>query len=214
MSDLEDLEKLIPIDQVAAKLGVDEATARSAVNAALPALVGGLHANAQDPAGAASLSKALATKDPSSILGGVSLDDVDDTDGAKIVKNIFGANQDQVIATLGSTGKASSNLLGKLLPILAPIVMAYIANKVTTSLGSKTTSTTKPTTTATTAATQQESGGGLTDVLGSILGGGSSGSSGASSGGLGSILGGLLGGGSSGGGIGDILGGLLGGGKK
>jgi uncharacterized protein YidB (DUF937 family) len=51
-----------------------------------------------------------------------------------------------------------------------------------------------------------QGGGGLTDILGSLLGGGQAG------GGLGGGLGGLLGGGQTGGGMGGGLGGLLGGG--
>lgn len=57
-------------------------------------------------------------------------------------------------------------------------------------------------------------GGGLEDILGSVLGGGGGGQSGGGGGGLGDILGGVLGGGgqSGGGGLGDILGSVLGGG--
>lgn len=214
MSGLDDLVSIIPIDQIAARLGVDRDTARSAVDAALPALVGGLQANAEDPAGAASLSKALATKDPSLIAGGVSLDDVDDADGAKIVSNVFGPNQDQVIAALGSTGKADGGLLSKLLPILAPIVMAFLAKKVFG--GSKAEPAATPTSSLPGADRAEPSGGGLGDILGSVLGGGSS--SGGSGGGLGDILGSVLGGGSGSGGglggLGDVLGGLLGAGKR
>jgi uncharacterized protein YidB (DUF937 family) len=55
-------------------------------------------------------------------------------------------------------------------------------------------------------------GGGLGDILGNVLGGGSS-PRGSSSGGLGDLLGGALGGGAAAGGLGGILGGLLGGGQ-
>jgi len=77
---------------------------------------------------------------------------------------------------------------------------------------------------------QQQGGGGIGDILGSVLGGGSGGGlgnvlssvlGGGSGGGLGNVLGSVLGGGGqqqqqqqqqqSGGGIGDILGGLFGG---
>lgn len=194
MSELEDLERLVPMDQVAAALGVDAATARSAVSTALPALVGGLQANAQDPGGASSLLGALTGKDTSLLSGGVSLDDVDTDDGAKIVRHIFGDNQDRVVAALGSTGTASSSILSKLLPILAPIVMTYIANKIA-GAGAKTAEpAAAPTTPPTAAPAGQPSAGGLGDVLGSILGGASSTGTGGL-GGLGSILGGLLGGG-------------------
>ena len=182
MSELQEIENLVPVDQVAAELGVDPATAQAAISQALPALVGGMHANAQDPGGASSLFSALQGKDTSLLSGGVSLADVDRQDGEKIVHHIFGDNQDQVVAALGSTGQASPGLLQRLLPILAPIVMAYIAKKVTGGGGAA-----APTTPA-----EPGSSGGLGGILGSILG---EGSGGGGLGGLGSILGGLLGGG-------------------
>ena len=46
---LDDILGQLPIDQIAGQLGVDQQTARSAVDLALPALVGGLQANAQAP---------------------------------------------------------------------------------------------------------------------------------------------------------------------
>ena len=55
MAAYDDIIANIPISDLAARLGVDEATARSAVDEALPALLGGMGANAQDAAGAASL---------------------------------------------------------------------------------------------------------------------------------------------------------------
>ncbi|WP_421734589.1 DUF937 domain-containing protein [Cellulomonas sp.] len=197
MAALDDLTATIPIDQLAAKLGVDTATAQRAVDAALPALLGGLEANAQDPAGAASLSAALGAKDPALVEGGVDLDQVDTDDGAKIVRNVFGSNQDQVVAALGSDARTpDQSIIAKVLPLLAPIVMAFLAKKLAGRSGS-------------TQSGATEGGGGLGDVLGGVLGG-------SAGGGLGSVLGGMLGGGGSSGGIdiGGILGGLLGGGKR
>lgn len=64
------------------------------------------------------------------------------------------------------------------------------------------------------AATQgdQQGGGGLGDLLGSVLKGAQGG--GQSGGGLGDVLGSVLGGGKSGGGLGDVLGSVLGGGNQ
>lgn len=193
MASLDELLAQIPIGQIASKLGVDEETARSAVTRALPTLVGGLEANAQDPAGAASLENALQQHSSSGLLdGGVDIDQVDETDGAKIVSNVFGDKKNDVASALGGiSGGADSSLVSKVLPILAPIVLAYLAKKYTGG--------------------QSSGGGGIGDLLGSVLGGATNGS--GSGGGLGGLLGGILGGG-SGGGIGDLLGGLLGGGKK
>ena len=59
MSSIDDILANIPINSLADQLGVDPATAESAVREALPALVGGMQANAADPQGAASLAGAV-----------------------------------------------------------------------------------------------------------------------------------------------------------
>ncbi len=220
MSELDEIIGNLPMADIAAKLGVDEPTARSAVDKALPTLVAGMGANATDPAGAASLEEALAQHDPKLVQGGVNLADVDEGDGEKIVKNVFGGNTDQVAQALhANSGGGIGAAVVKLLPILAPIVMSFLAGKAQN----------KQQTGG--ARADGGGGGGIGDILGGLLGGGGAsgagrsgagGSTGGGSagGGLGDILGGLLGGGAaggssgSGGGLGDVLGGLLGGGKR
>jgi hypothetical protein len=190
MSELDDLLSQIPMDQLAQQLGVDEQTAERAARQALPALLAGMNANAQDPAGAASLANALGQHDDALLDGGVSLDHVDTNDGDKIVGNVFGDSRDQVVTRLGgggglggSSGIAGgdmSGLVAKLLPILAPIVMSFLAKRFLK--GGRA------------GAPGSSSGGGLGDLLGGLLGGGGQGGQGGQ-GGLGDLLGGLLGGG-------------------
>ena len=184
---LDDILGQLPVDQIAAQLGVDPDTARSAVDHALPALVSGMQANAQDEAGAASLATALSQHDnglADALLGGsTGLDAVDTADG------------DQVVSQLAGASGVGSGLMSKILPMLAPIVMSMIAKRI---FGG--------------GAQQGSGGGGLGDVLGNVLGGGQQSSGG---GGLGDVLGSVLGGGqSSGGGLGSILGSVLGGGQQ
>ena len=197
MSALEDILADIPMDQLAAELGVDEATAEQAARQAIPALLGGMQANAEDPAGARSLAGALGDHPSDLIDGGVNLDQVDANDGEKIVGNIFGPNQDQVANTLGGNlGGQAGGLIQRLLPILAPIVLAYLSKRL---IGQR-----------------QDSG--HDDPLGSILGGGATRSSNP----LNDLLSSMLGGGATAGGssqspdgsILDILGGLLGSGRR
>jgi hypothetical protein len=192
MTAVDDILSRIPLSDLAARLGVDEATAEQATRQALPALLGGIQANTDDPGGAASFASAVQQHDNDLAEGGVNLDDVDEKDGERIVGHVFGDNHGQVVQQLGTTGgpSAGQDLMRQLLPILAPIVMAYLAKR----LGGGT------------AGGQQ---GGIGDVLGSILGGlaGAQGGAqgGAQQGGLGGVLGG---------GLGDLLGGLLGGGRR
>ena len=49
MSAVDDILADIPMDQLAAQLGVDEATAEQATRQAIPALLGGMQANAEIP---------------------------------------------------------------------------------------------------------------------------------------------------------------------
>jgi hypothetical protein len=195
MSQFDEIMQQVPVGQLAQRFGVDESQVRSATEQALPALVGGLKANADDPERANSITSALAQHS-----GTVpnDLDQVDTEDGQKIVGHIFGGNTDEVVSRLGSTGAASPDLVQKLLPVLAPIVMSWLANR----LGGS---------------------GGLGGVLGGLLGqeqgaGAAAPSTGQSSGGLQDVLGSILGGhaesGSQGGPLGGLLGGLLGQGRR
>lgn len=209
MSAVDEIMQQIPLSQLASQLGTDEQTAGAAMQQAIPALLGGLQANAQDPAGAASLEGALSDHSAGLIDGGVDLAEVDPADGQKIVGNIFGHQTDGVAQTLGGLGGAhQSDLMKKLLPILAPIVMSYVVKRIGGA---------GPT------AAGGAGGGLLGSILGGALGGGSAGGSGG--GGLSDLLGGMLGGSadssppgtpqkSSGHAMIDILGGMLGGGRR
>jgi hypothetical protein len=207
MAGLDDLFAEIPVQDIASKLGVDEGEVNSAIQTLVPALVGGLQHNVQsDDIDSSKLESAVNTQAASGLLdGGVSVDQVDQHEGDKIVANIFGGNDsNQVASALAGGGAGSSNLLKQLLPILAPIVLAYIGKQLTKGGGGAAPAQPQA---------QASGGGGLGDVLGSILGGGGGGGNNA----LGSILGSVLGGGGgqsgAGGALGDILGGLLGGKK-
>lgn len=192
MSAVDEILSQLDVDQLAQQVGADPAEVEQAARTALPALLGGLDANASDPAGAASLSEALAQHDGSLIDGGVDLAQVDQAEGEKIAHHIFGDNQDQVLNQLaGVGGGASKGIVGKLIPILAPIVLSWLAKKVLGGGGAGG---------AATAPSAGAGGGGMGDILGQVLGGATKGTQ---SGGqdTGSI-------------ISDVLGGLLGGGRR
>jgi hypothetical protein len=207
MSELDDLINQIPVADVASKLGANEGEVNNAIRTLVPALVGGIQQNVDakdiDSSG---LESAVTQQGASGLLdGGVNVDQVDAKQGDQLVAKIFGGNDsDQVASALAGTAAGGSDLIKKLLPIITPIVLAYIAKKLTQGSAPAPTQGSAP---APTQQSAQPSGGGLSDVLGSILGG----QSGANNP-LGSILGSVLGG-DKGGAIGDILGGLLRGGK-
>ncbi|KAA0083702.1 DUF937 domain-containing protein [Mycolicibacterium sp. P9-64] len=209
MAGLDDLFAEIPVKDIASKLGADEGEVNTAIRTLVPALVGGVQHNVQaDDIDSSNLESAVTAQGASGLLdGGVSVDQVDEQEGNKLVANIFGGNDSgQVASALAGTGAGGSDLIKKLLPILAPIVLAYIGKQLTKGSGSAAPAGNQP--------QSAPSGGGLGDILGSILGGASGGGGGGNNP-LGSILGSVLGGGSGGQGnaIGEILGGLLGGKK-
>ncbi|WP_029112787.1 DUF937 domain-containing protein [Mycobacterium sp. URHB0044] len=205
MPGLDELFNQIPTQQIASRLGADEGEVNSAIHTLVPLLVGGLQQNAQDPDSASTIENAASTHAASGLLdGGVSVDQVDEADGSKAVAKIFGGNDTgQVASALAGGGAGRGDLIQKLLPILAPIVLAYIGKQLSNRGGG-----------AAAEPQAQGSGGGLGDILGSILSGAGGGGGGGNDNPLGSILGSVLGGGGQGGGaLGDILGGLLGGKK-
>lgn len=196
MAGLDDLFAQIPIQDIADKLGADSGEVNNTIQTLVPVLVSSLTQNAQDPGQADNLANAAsgfaAQGLLDNVLGG------NHSEGQQLISTIFGGNDtDQVASALSGAGAGNNDLLQKLLPIIAPIVLAYIGKQLA---GNKA----EP-------AGQQASGGGLGDVLGGILGGMASGG-GAKNQSMGSILGNMLGG-KTGGAIGDILGGLLGGKK-
>ncbi|MGG5175895.1 DUF937 domain-containing protein [Pseudarthrobacter sp. J1763] len=132
MTALEDILGKLPIDQIAQMLGTDSASAQAAVEAAVPTLLAGMQNNAQDPSAAANLESALTQHQNDLSDGEIDAAQVDTTDGEKIVSHVFGGQQDQVASQLAGAanlGGAGGTLISKVLPILAPIVMSWLASK-------------------------------------------------------------------------------------
>jgi len=200
MANLDELFSQIPTQQIANMLGVDAGEVDGVVKTLVPVLVGSLHQNAQDADTAAKIQSAADNHAASGLLdGGVDANQVDQTQGNTEISRIFGGNDtSQVASTLGNAGVGNSDLIRRVLPLLAPIVLAYIGKQLTQKRAAPATAGVPPT-------QQAAGGGGLADVLGSILG--ASGGGGGNP--LGSILGSVLGG-KQGGALGDVLGSLLG----
>ncbi|HRP89117.1 MAG TPA: DUF937 domain-containing protein [Edaphocola sp.] len=157
------------IGNIAQKFGLDQSQAASAVQAAIPMIMGGLGKNAQNEDGASSLFNALGSHSPNVLdniqgfFGGDS--DAAQKDGAGILGHIFGNQVEDVQNGVAKSSGLSLAKVGPIIAMLAPLVMSYLSkqkqsNNVTQS-------------------------GGLGDLLGSLTGGTQ-----ASSGGLG---GGLIG---------------------
>jgi len=199
MAGLDDLYAQIPTSEIATKLGVDQGEVDSAVHTLVPVLLSGLRQNSQDPEGAERIEFAATRHAARGLLdAGGGVDQVDESDGQQAIATIFGGNDaDQVASALARGGAGNSDMLKQLLPVLIPIMLAYIGKQLSPAGAAPQDNAPQK--------REAASGGGLGEVLGSILGAGSGDKS------LGGILGNVLGG--KGGALGDILGGLLGGKK-
>ncbi|AWH52759.1 calcium-binding protein [Stenotrophomonas sp. ESTM1D_MKCIP4_1] len=161
------------LQQVSQQLGLDSAQTSQAVGSALPLLLGAMGQNASEPQGAQSLLNALQRDhlggsagggfDLGGILGAVMGGGGSGaTDGAGILGHVFGGQQPQAAQLLGQKTGLDSGTTGKLLAILAPIVMSFLAQRfaqqgnaseLSSALGQET----------------QQAGGGLGSLLGGAL---------------------------------------------
>lgn len=117
------------VGQIAQQLGVDEGTAQSGVQAALPILLGALARNAQSEQGAQALDNALRSDHDGTILNdlGGAISGYQSGPGAAILGHVLGGQTDQVGNLLGqSLGGANG---GALLQMLAPIVLGYLGQQ-------------------------------------------------------------------------------------
>lgn len=158
-------------DLIGSQLGLEPDQAQSAISVALPVLLGALQKNAAEPAGAEALLGALRRDHDGSLLddlGGFLGGGVGGGAGEAILGHVFGGRRTAVENQVGAATGLDAGSVGRLLAILAPIVMAF--------LGRSTRG-------------QGMNAGGLSDLLG-VLGGASQRASGHS--GIGDLLGGIL----------------------
>jgi hypothetical protein len=189
------------VRQIASQTGVGEADARSALEHLAPAISRGVQRNIATEGGLESLLRALQSgnhgrylDDPGQLGNAVD-------DGNNILGHVFGSKDVSrgVANQVSQETGIGADLLKRMLPLIASLVMGALARNAS---GSGFGGQPQP--------RSGDSGGGLGDILGSVLGGGQAPQSG---GGLGDILGAALGGGAgaqqTGGGLGSILSSML-----
>lgn len=152
------------VDQISQNVGAEPSMVNTAIQAALPMILGGLANNAATPQGAESLNSAL-DQDHSDggILGNLGglgslifggqqqAPPPRQADAGGILGHIFGNNQGQVAQEVSNQSGLGMGQVAQILMMLAPIVMSYLGQK-----------------------KQQENVGadGLGGLLGGLLGGG------------------------------------------
>ena len=128
------------VDQISQQVGADPNAVNSAIQMALPAILGGLANNAQTPQGAESLNNALQQHDGSvldnlgglsSIFGGGQQQQQlpPQMNAGGILSHIFGNNQGQVAQQVSQQSGLSIGQVAPILMMLAPIVMGYLGRQ-------------------------------------------------------------------------------------
>ncbi|MGI9531467.1 DUF937 domain-containing protein [Lutimonas sp.] len=142
------------------QLGIDAKSASGALSTAMPLLLGALQNNSSSAEGSAQLLGALNSPvhsgggrmdDMSSILGGDSIDQDVMDDGANILGHIFGGQENNAANALSKSSGIDMGSAMNILKVAAPFIMSYLGKQTKNS--------------------NVSDAGGLTDMLGGLLGG-------------------------------------------
>jgi hypothetical protein len=155
-----DLGKQI-ISGVSGQVGTNEGQTASVLSSVLPSLVGGMMNNASTPEGQGGLLGALLggkhdggiLDNLSGLIGGGAVQE----EGGKILGHVLGDKHDEVASQVSQQTGVGSDQVAMIMKIAAPILMGYLAKK---AIGGGLTN------------NAAQSGGGLTDILGGLLGNG------------------------------------------
>lgn len=152
------------VDGITQNTGASAEQTKAVVSSALPALLGALQNNASSGNGAAGILNAIGSKHDGSILDNLSgfLGNNDTSDGNGILGHLLGNKRGALEQAISGKTGVSSGTVSKILAMLAPIVMGYLGKQSRNN--------------------NVSDGGGLSDLLGGMLGGQSGGD----------VLGGLL----------------------
>lgn len=164
------------LSKLAGQLGTDEQGAQAAIGVALPKILGQLHSNSQSDDGAQALANAVNKDHDGSLLDnlGPQLDSgATNAVGAKVLGKVFGDGQEQAVQSVAQETGLDAGKAAGLMGALAPMVLGALGKMGSQGGGGL-------------------QAGGLSDMLGGLLGGGG--------GGIGAMLSGMLGGAGSPGG--------------
>ena len=126
------------VDQISQTVGAEPSAVNSAIQAALPAILGGLASNASDPQGAQSLDQALEQDHDGGILenlgglGGMIFGQQEtprQADAGGILGHILGSGQGRVAQDVSQQTGLPTGQVAQILMMLAPIVMGYLGQQ-------------------------------------------------------------------------------------
>ncbi len=115
-------------DQISQQIGADRGATMQAISAAVPFLVSALARNSSQQDGAAALHQALQKDHDGSILDDVIgyLGNPDSGNGRRILDHVLGNRQNATETALSNQTGLNAASVGRLLAILAPIIMGYL----------------------------------------------------------------------------------------
>jgi hypothetical protein len=131
--DMNDVLKMMnnsgALGQVAEMLGVDEKTANSAIDTVLPMLLKGMQGQLNNKDTKDGFLKALSdhSKDDTDDLK-KAVKNVDTVDGAKIVKHLLGAGQEEAAAKAKKKTGLDTKTILKIMAIMAPLLMSKMGS--------------------------------------------------------------------------------------
>ena len=163
------------VDAVSKKTGISKLAIGGLIAVALPLLIKKLTSNAQSQQGAASLLGALSQHTDTNAVAD-QIASADTADGSAIIGHILGSDQQGAISQLAAQSNLSEDQVSSVLANIAPAMMSSLSAANTENLQLNQQQAEAP------------SSGGISSLLGGILGGGSSS-------GPASLLGSLFGGG-------------------
>ena len=116
---------------IAQRLGVNEATANTAVQVAVPLILAALARNANEPQGAQSVHDAINKDHDGSIFDNVMgyVSNPQTANGAGILGHVFGNQQPAIQNNLAQATGMDQNSAGGLLETLAPLVMGAVGRE-------------------------------------------------------------------------------------
>jgi hypothetical protein len=130
------------LGEISNTVGAEPSLVNSAIQMALPAIIGGLANNAADPQGAQSLDQALERDHDGSILGNLGglgsmilgqLQTPEPTpkqlDAGGILGHILGNNQGPVVEQVSQNTGLNMGQVAQILMMLAPLVMGYLGQQ-------------------------------------------------------------------------------------
>ena len=117
------------VGQISQQLGIDPATAQTAITAAVPMIMAGLAKHASHPDGATAIQQAAESHHDVVDNVGSMLQAGPPADNTGLLGRIFGHHSDTVQQGVQQASGLDSEKAGKLIMMMAPIVLSMLARK-------------------------------------------------------------------------------------